>query len=294
MGQQQQQQIIDGIKALVTDGFVVDAATVQYIESTHGDLSPAQVKALLEDVTDSEGEALLELIFFPDETIQIGFEPLLAHNPLNCNEVSEITRYFSSRSLITAIRFPLAGGKIVMNMPSSAMVRFIHHLNLDWQLDPRMGIVIDACFQGQRNLQIRVPLRNARIDLTPPRWTFLKYFLQNFSPAHGDFDPCLSLVLALLPQMDSGTDTYHLLAEQKKHAFQTLLQAQRFQRLLQRSNMETLMLQGLRPPPESIASLRCQMRRMDAVSRAVFGKCAYFQTPVRTTLSREELLFPYD
>jgi hypothetical protein len=49
--------------------------------------SPQELANILEDESDSERDTLVELIFFPDESIPVRLEDLLEHLDLNDKEV---------------------------------------------------------------------------------------------------------------------------------------------------------------------------------------------------------------
>jgi len=65
----------------------------------------------------------------------------------------------------------------------------------------------------------------------------------------------------------------------KKANIQNLQQASRFEEQLRRSNMETLMLQGVRAPHIDPDALREELRLIDRISRTVFGSTEYFLSP---------------
>jgi hypothetical protein len=95
-----------------------------------------------------------------------------------------------------------------------------------------------------------------------------------------DYLACLDLVLPLLERVNKGAEVYDLLIEQKRSLFRCLLQARRFESLLGRSNMETLMLQGVRAPQGSPDALMRRMRLIDLICLRSFGNTESIDPPI--------------
>ena len=60
--------------------------------------------------------------------------------------------------------------------------------------------------------------------------------------------------------------------DKKKACFRSLQQADRFEKQLAKSNMETLLLQGVRVPHINKTEARQKMAFIDRISFAVFGR----------------------
>ena len=61
------QSLADEISTLLKEGIQLDSEVLSYIDSTFSYPTSAQIEAVLNDPDHSERDALVELIFFPDE-----------------------------------------------------------------------------------------------------------------------------------------------------------------------------------------------------------------------------------
>jgi hypothetical protein len=94
-----------------------------------------------------------------------------------------------------------------------------------------------------------------------------------------DYLACLDLVLSILGQAGESVDGYGRLIAHKRFLSRSLQQARRFEALLRHSNMETLMLQGIRAPHVACEALMHEMRLIDLICRRVFGKTEAIDSP---------------
>ena len=127
---------------------------------------------------------------------------------------------------------------------------------------------------------VKVRLRNAGICNASGQWVFLCRFFQRMMDSDPDYLACLDLVLSIPDTAGEGIDGYDLLVEHKRSLFRSLQQAKRFEALLAQSNMETLMLQGVRAPHVSRKALMHHMRLIDLICFRIFGKTEAIDLPM--------------
>ncbi|HML62500.1 MAG TPA: hypothetical protein PKD41_16525, partial [Solidesulfovibrio sp.] len=70
--------LLDAIASRFASGLPQDASVAHFIHSTHGDLPPDRLEALVADGDDPQGASLAELLLFPDEDTARALEPALA------------------------------------------------------------------------------------------------------------------------------------------------------------------------------------------------------------------------
>ena len=85
------------------------------------------------------------------------------------------------------------------------------------------------------------------------------------------------MALGILEEADDWSDIYHALSSKKAVCFHSLLCAERFEEQLQKNNIETLLLQGVRPVPIDKDAVRRSMEIIDRICLAVFGKTEYYE-----------------
>jgi hypothetical protein len=131
---------------------------------------------------------------------------------------------------------------------------------------------------------VKVRLRNARICPTAEQQPVLCRFFERMADSDPDYLACLDLLLSLLEKAGRDVDVYDQLVEHKRFLFRSLRQAQRFETLLRRSNMETLMLQGVRAPHAPQGELIHHMRLIDLICASLFGKTEAIAPPLEDPL----------
>ena len=78
MAQEEKCELLaDEIKAIISEGIVLSDDVVHFIDSTFSNPTINELQAILDDDTNCEGDTLMELLFFPDETIQVRLEEML-------------------------------------------------------------------------------------------------------------------------------------------------------------------------------------------------------------------------
>ncbi|MCK4984722.1 MAG: hypothetical protein KAS40_04340, partial [Desulfobacterales bacterium] len=67
-------QLADRIIDILRSGLALDAATLHYIDSTFSNPFIGELEELLQDESSCETDSLIELLFFPDESVQLQLE----------------------------------------------------------------------------------------------------------------------------------------------------------------------------------------------------------------------------
>lgn len=259
------------IVARLEDGGRLTEAIIDYIASALFFPESERLADFLADDGASERDSLLDLIYFPDQAVQIDMEPLL---DAACYAVDDETRLHARLAALpidARVCMPDGRQLIRLRMPDFIKSRYLERLRITWQLDPQVATAIDTGVSAQRGPVVKVRLRNAGISLTPSRRSFLTRFFERMPDSDPDYLACLDLTLSLIKTADEAADVYDLLAGHKRSLFRCLQQTQRFETLLGQSNMETLMLQGVRASHASRDELVYHMRLVDMICLRIFG-----------------------
>ncbi|MDP3284646.1 MAG: hypothetical protein Q8M56_09495, partial [Desulfobacterales bacterium] len=91
------------------------------------------------------------------------------------------------------------------------------------------------------------------------------------------FDEYLEAAMGILEEADDRSDIYRILSGKKAAGFQSLINAERFEEMLQKNNIETLLLQGVRPVSVDKDAVLRKMEIIDRICLAVFGKTEYYE-----------------
>ena len=167
-------QVAEKIIAILKGGLTLNADTQHYIDSTFSNPSVSEFEALLQDESSCETDSLMELLFFPDESVQLELEEMIEDTHFQSRDEQEIQRRVSSTSLQTQIRFADGRGTLEKRVGPSNAAQFIERLNLTRSLDPNLRSAIARHVHKGLQTQCKVRLRNARPITSPNKISFLQ------------------------------------------------------------------------------------------------------------------------
>lgn len=255
-------------------------AVLSFVETALFTPAPARLASFLSDDTEFERDSLLDLIFSPDQAVQVELEAFLADARYSVDDEAALLDRLIALSISARVDMPDGRPLIRITVPDDVKSQYLARLNIAWQMDPRVAMAIERGVATALVPVVRVRLRNAGICLTPSQRVFLCRFFERMTDSDPDYLACLDLVLSILETGGEESDVYALLARHKRDRFRSLQQSRRFQTLLQRSNMETLMLQGVRTPHVSPDELNCEMRLIDLICLGIFGRTETIELPM--------------
>ncbi|WP_419657541.1 uncharacterized protein Dvar_66880 [Desulfosarcina variabilis str. Montpellier] len=272
------------IKALENSGQLSESV-IAFIETA---LFPAQPKALAAFLTDDESESerdsLLDLIFSPDLAVQMTLEPLLEAACWSAQDRTALQDQLQASPIRAWIKMPDGRQLACILVPDYIKSRFLERLNLSWQLEPGIRASMDEGLSPAMALKVKVRLRNANLRPNADQQTVLCRFFERMADDDPDYLACMDLFLSLLGKDVNAENVYDRLAAHKRFLFRSLQQAKRFEALLRHSNMETLMLQGVRAPHAPQDELNFQMRLIDLICARLFGKTEIIVPPMDAPL----------
>jgi hypothetical protein len=261
-------RIVDALKK----GGDLNDEILDYIDAALFTPEPDHLSAFLADEENSERDTLLDLIFYPDRTVQIDLEPILASGRYSSEDEHTILESLLACTIEPSIRLPDGRPLTRIQVPDFIKILYMERLKITWQLPADLAAAIDKGVSAAMGLVVRVRLRNAGMQLSAGQVTFLCRFFERMDDSHPDYPACLDLALSLLDKKGSAAMVYDLLVDYKRVCFRAMEQARRFTGMLRRSNMETLMLQGFQPPRESPEVLLHRMGLIDRICFSVFGR----------------------
>jgi len=245
---------------------------------------PEELAAFLSNDENSERDTLLDLIFYPDQALQIDLEPLLEAGRFSPADEKRILEGLLDADIDVPVRMPNGRELVRLRLPEFIKYRYLDRLNVAWQPHTDVVAAIDDQVSAPLRPVVKVRLRNTGLRLESGQALFLGRFFTRMDDGHPDYLACLDLVLSLLDEKKGAVEVYRLLVDYKRTCFRCLQQARRFETLLRRSNMETLMLQGIRPPQESPDEWVRRMALIDRICYGVYGRTEIMAMPVEEPL----------
>lgn len=271
------QWIIDTLQAETPIGGDVLA----YVRATFGNDDLAHIMAAADS---ADIDSLLDLIYYPDLTLQAHFEKnwgCVVYSPM---DRAEIIARLSAESIISTIVCSVPPVKIEIPLPTWIFDVFVQRLNITWQPDVRIRHALERHLPPDRQIIIRIHLRNAgRLceigTARPHQASLVSTFIEKMPWTSADVESGLLFLLTILAEFPEGQTPYDFLLSKKAHYFQCLCRAEDFERKRRTANMETLMLQGERAAHGSLDQWRGYMRQIDAICQALFGRTQFFGQP---------------
>ena len=264
------------ISRILQNGLALNADILHFIDSTLSISSPKALEDILKEETHSEAETLLSLIFFPDTALQMQMEDFLETVCFEPSDEALVLTYLNAKLSDIPVGFPGRPGALRIRMPLWAGERFISRLNISKRLNPDLLAAIDRHVEKDRSTRMKVMLRNSRFTETENRISFLCAFFEKLPDAEM---ACLDFLLSLFEEQNDHPDICETLINRKRHCFQSLQKAAKFQKMLRAENMETLMLRGVRMPHVDTEDMKAKMKLIDRICLAICGKTEYFHPP---------------
>jgi hypothetical protein len=269
-------QLADRIIDILLSGLAIDAATLHYIDSTFSNPSIDELEELLQDESSCETDSLIELLFFPDESVQLQLEEMLQDIQFQKQDEQEIQNMVCTKAFQTRIRFPDGRGTLGMEVSPSNVAQFIMRLNLLRCLNPKLTASIAEHIPLTFQTRCRVRLRNTKPITSQNKVLFLQTFFEKLPIDSDEFWDDLDFILSFLDECKDEPDMFQALMAKKRFFFQSLQKAKNLDIQLTKHNVETLMLRGKRISYVDKTEARKKIRMIDRISLAVFGKTEFF------------------
>jgi len=269
-------QLADEIRKILGNGVTLSSEVIHYIDSTFSNPTTKELQTILHDDSNCEKDSLMELLLFPDETMQLQLESLLERLHFQHGDEKSVLGNLLQDPMQVTLRFPGDRGSLRLRITEDLACRFISRLNISRHLNPNL---LEALNQHQKETisdRIKVKLRNSRFSPTTEKIEFLCLFFKKFDSQDMDIFECLDVALSFLDEPTMDNDIYRTLMAKKKFYFRSLQKAKQLEAQLQKQNVETLMAQGKKVVLIDQRDARKKMRIIDRISRVVFGKTEYF------------------
>ena len=264
------------IQKILANGLTLSREVVDYIDSTFSNPSIPDLQAILQDDDDCEKDSLVELLLFPDESTQTQLEKLLENHPYQKEDEIRVASRLCRAPFSIALYFPDNRGKLAMEIPASACAQLVSRLNISRHPDQRLIAALDQYVNKKLQSVAKVKIRNSRLAPTEKKINFFCRLFENQASEDRDFLKCLSFALGFLEELPDEADIFEAMMTQKRLYLTNLKKTEQFEAQFQKSNMETLLMQGKRASYFNKADAREKMLLIDKVSRAVFGQTQFF------------------
>ena len=272
--------LADEIKAIINRGIDLSDDVVHYIDSTFSNPTIEELQTILADDANCEKDSLVELLFFPDESMQVQLEERLERYRPENEDGNKILTYLCRDPLQVTFHFEDDRGRLKLQIPEDVIPQFLTRLKISKHLDDKL-IESIRNYGDEKNVnRFKVKIRNSQFSPTDKKTDFLCKFFDKIGSQSNDIFECLEFLLEFLDEIKKDGDIYQALMAKKKFYFISLQKAQKMDARLEKHNIETLMAQGQRVALIDKDDANRKLGIIDRISRAVFGKTEYFEQPV--------------
>jgi hypothetical protein len=268
--------LAEKLQKIFDDGITLSSEVIHYIDSTFSNPTITELQTILHDDSNCEKDSLMELLLFPDETMQLQLEALLERLHFQPVDEKSVLDNLLQKPVQVAIRFPGDRRLLHLRVTEDAACRFISRLDISKHLNPNLLNALNQHQEESISNRIKVKLRNSRFSPTTEKIEFLCLFFEKFDSQDMDIFECLDVALSFLDEPTINDDIYKTLMAKKKFYFRSLQKAKQLDAQLQKQNVETLMARGKKVVLVDQRDARNKMRVIDRISRAVFGRTEYF------------------
>ncbi len=265
------------IRNVLESGINLTDDVVHFIDSTFSNPSLEALQAILDDESNCEKDSLIELLFFPDQAMQLALEELLEHLQLDQSDEDQILTSICRKPLHVNFCLPEDRGSFNLPLSDAVAPGLLKRLHVSKHLAPDLRRAIDRhVSENERNVY-KVKLRNTRFEQHDNQVQFLCELFRKVKPESHDFGRCLDFSLSLLDELTDDRDIYQALMAKKRFYLRSLQRAKKMDQLLQQSNPETLIARGKRVILVDKVDAGKKLLIIDRISRAIFGKTEYYE-----------------
>jgi hypothetical protein len=269
-------KVAEKIIDILRSGLMINVDTQHYIDSTFSNPSVGEFEELLQDESNCETDSLMELLFFPDESVQLQLEEMIEDTHFQRRDEQKIQNHVCASSLQTQFRFADGRGTLEVRVAPSNAAQFIERLNLSRSPHAKIRSAVARHVQPGLQTRCKVKLRNNRPVTSPEKISFLQAFFEKLRVDNDEFFDYLDFTLSFLEELKDKPNMFQALMARKKFYFQSLQKAKKLDIQLTQHNVETLLLGGKRISYVDKADARKKIQIIDRISLAVFGKTESF------------------
>lgn len=267
------------IRDILREGIILSPELAHHAESAFGSCTPEDVAAIIQDDDNCEASALLELIFFPDDCQKTRIEPVLQKYRFSAGDEEFILGLLQTGTIICPVRFSEKDRPVAIEVSPQVLHQFLKRLHISKQIPDEVTSLANK-LPPELKWSVFIQLRQSRFDMSRGRIDFLNSFFESFFPENSEFAPCLKFIFDIFEETGSDVTMHDVLFKKKVRYLNSIRMAQETEKLMQKDNVETIIMRGIRIAPVNIEETRKKIRLLDKISYAVFREIFHGDPPV--------------
>jgi hypothetical protein len=268
--------LVNEILKILSKGLSLSNGVIQYIDSTFSNPTVEELKEILQDDSNCEKDSLVELLFFPDLSLQYKLEDFLESRQFEQDDEIKVLDHLCRNPIVVEFYFPENRGFFKLEIPETAAHQYIKRLNIFKQIDRNLLLTIKENTTANSKNKFAVRLRNSRFAATDNTHRFLSVFFEKWDTENNDALKYFDFILLFLEELQEDHDICEALMKKKRFYLKHLKRAEKFEEQLNKTNMETLMLTGKITALIDKNEARDKMATIDRISQTIFGKTEYY------------------
>ncbi|WP_156955691.1 hypothetical protein [Solidesulfovibrio alcoholivorans] len=266
--------LLDAIASRFASGLPQDASVAHYIRSTHGDLPPQRLEALVADGDDPQGASLAELLLFPGEDTARALEPALAAAALDDAGVAALAANLGQRVIRATAILP-DGTRLAVPVSADAAARFVSRLGPQRTLPAAAAACVAERFGDDAALALAVAARRTGpVPWTPGAASLARAVASRLPADAPDAQETLHYVVRFLGGLAQDTLPLPALIARRSRLAAQLRRARQQEQAMKASNFETLAMTGARLPYLHAPDIARELALADAAILAATGRPA--------------------
>ena len=260
------------IQAIFQEGLHVNQDIRHFIPLGISISDGRRLGAFLRNPCDCESDSLMELIYFPDESIQLRLEDRLESEMFQPTDEQKVLGHLLACRGPTLVYIDGLQPALTITTPENGARAFLARLRISRHLDPGLIGVIDHSAGRGGSGKYKVWLRNMVMDLRRRDNEFLKDLFLKMDARREGFDEYVAFSLRFLEESRNDADLFQALTRHKHRCLRHLRQNDRLEAYRRDHNTETLLSQGIRIPYTDKQTLLRQTALADDICLALFGR----------------------
>jgi len=266
------QSFAEHIRDIFEYGLRISNTDSQFIFSTMPIANLTEMDQLIQDPDSTETDSLMELLYFPDESVQICLEDRIESAHFQAHDMDTILSHLMAMESDTHILSPPGQLLTTLPTPRSGARAFLQRLNLYRNLAPELIQAIEAAVDPEAATKYKVWLRNMTREPGKRDTQFLTRLFSYLAPHYQPRDRLIEFALRFLEETPADVELLQGLIQYKQRCLQHIQRLDRFESQRRSHNFETRVALGIREPHDDKQVLMQKVVLLDEIGLAIYNR----------------------
>ena len=260
------------IRDIFQNGLRINNKDSHFILSSMPITNLNEINKMIHDPANMDYDALMELIYFPDESIQIRLEDRIESSHFHPQDIDTIVTHLMSMQTHTCILSPKKQRLLTIPTSHSGARTFLQRLNLSRHLEAELIQAIEAAVGPPANMKYKVWIRNMTREPGKRETEFLRNLFLKLGHTHQLRDRLIDFALRFLEETRDDVELLSGLIQYKQRCLQHIQRLDRLDMKRQNHNFETRIALGIREPHDDKQALMQKVVLLDEIGLVLFDR----------------------